>query len=187
LGQVIPFELNGISTPRYLPGGYCLDIILPAAAATCAEPEPQTSSPDEAGNAPAPADIERLLTKCLLVEDNLFIAIDAEDLLRVLGANTVVVANSVADALAVLATQSFSFALLDVNLGPENSLPIGRYLKANAIPFLFGTGYGEDLAMGELLADVPIVTKPYHRLSMLKAMTRLISTEFDPAEGRLVS
>ncbi|MDB5503610.1 MAG: two-component system sensor histidine kinase/response regulator [Tardiphaga sp.] len=187
LGQVIPFELNGMSTPRYLPGGYCLDIILPAAAATCAEPEPQTSFPDEESNAPAPADIARLLTTCLLVEDNLFIAVDAEDLLRALGAKTVVVANSVADALAALAMQSFGFALLDVNLGPENSLPIGRYLKAHAIPFVFGTGYGEDLAMGELLADVPIVTKPYHRLSMLKALTRLIPTGSAPAAGRLLS
>jgi CheY-like chemotaxis protein len=46
------------------------------------------------------------LSKCLLVEDNLFIAIDAEDLLRSLGAESVVIANSVADALAVLATQT---------------------------------------------------------------------------------
>jgi CheY-like chemotaxis protein len=54
------------------------------------------------------------LSKCLRVEDNLFIAIDAEDLLRSLGAKSVVVANSVADALAVLTTEEFSFALLDL-------------------------------------------------------------------------
>jgi CheY-like chemotaxis protein len=94
--------------------------------------------------------------------------------LRSLGAENVVVANSVADALAVLAAQSFSFALLDVSLGLENSLPVARYVKANSVPFAFGTGYGEDLTMGDALANVPIITKPYHRVSMLKALNRLI-------------
>ena len=93
------------------------------------------------------------------------------------------VASSVAASLTLLASQGFSFALLDVNLGPENSLPIRRYLKTHAIPFTFGTGYGEDLAMGELLSDVPIVTKPYHRLSMLKALARLVSTPSAHAES----
>jgi light-regulated signal transduction histidine kinase (bacteriophytochrome) len=186
LAQVIPFELNGISTPRFLPGGYCLDIILPSAVAHCAEAEPLVETYPENGNAIVPADVGSLLSKCLLVEDNLFIAIDAEDLLRAIGAQTVVVTKSVADALAVLQAQSFSFALLDVNLGPENSLPIGRFLKAHSIPFIFGTGYGEDLAIGELLVDVPIITKPYHRTSMLKALDRLAALKSGSAIGRLL-
>ena len=174
LAQVIPFELNGSSTPRYRRLGYCLDMVLPAAVAQCVERPAVAPQPSDESTVAAPADVKRLLGKCLLVEDNLFIAIDAEDLLRSLGAESVVVANSVADALAVLATQTFSFALLDVSLGPENSLPVARYVKAHAIPFAFGTGYGEDLTMGEALADVPIITKPYHRVSMLKALDRLI-------------
>ena len=96
-----------------------------------------------------------------------------------------VIANSVADALAVLATQAFSFALLDVSLGPENSLPVARYVKAQFIPFAFGTGYGEDLTMGDALADVPIITKPYHRISMLKALDKLIVPDVaSPESGR---
>ena len=120
------------------------------------------------------ADIKRLLSNCLLVEDNLFIAIDAEDLLRSLGAESVVVANSVADALTVLASQTFSFALLDISLGSENCLPVARYVKLNSIPFAFGTGYGENLSLGEAFVDVPIITKPYHRVSMLRALDKLI-------------
>jgi ActR/RegA family two-component response regulator len=90
------------------------------------------------------------------------------------GPGNVVVANSVADALAILAAQSFSFALLDVSLGLENSLPVARYVKTNSVPFAFGTGYGEDLTMGDALANVPFITKPYHRVSMLKALNRLL-------------
>jgi light-regulated signal transduction histidine kinase (bacteriophytochrome) len=174
LTQVIPFELNGSSSQRYLTLGYCLDIVLPAAVARCVEGLVVASQPADESTAAAPADIKRLLSNCLLVEDNLFIAIDAEDLLRSVGAENVVVANSVADALAILATRTFSFALLDVNLGSENSLPVARYAKAHSIPFVFGTGYGEDLSMGEALIDVPIITKPYHRISMLKALAKLI-------------
>jgi light-regulated signal transduction histidine kinase (bacteriophytochrome) len=37
LAQVIPFELNGSSTPRYHRLGYCLDVVLPAAVAKCVE------------------------------------------------------------------------------------------------------------------------------------------------------
>ena len=51
---------------------------------------------------------------------------------------------------------------------------MASYVKAHSVPFAFGTGYGEDLTMGEALVDVPIITKPYHRISMLKALDRLI-------------
>ena len=86
LAQVIPFELNGSSTPRYHRLGYCLDIVLPAAVAQCVERPAAAPRPSDEHIVTAPADIKRLLAKCLLVEDNLFIAIDAEDLLRSLGA-----------------------------------------------------------------------------------------------------
>jgi hypothetical protein len=48
LGEVIPFELNGSSSPRYLPLGHCLDIVLPAAVAQCVEgPASVQPAPDE--------------------------------------------------------------------------------------------------------------------------------------------
>ena len=175
LTQVIPFELKGTSSARYPASGYCLDMTIPTAYAKCIQTAQCLPLISGENIAVLPADIERLLTHCLLVEDNLFIAIDAEDLLRTLGAKTVLIANSVADALTMIATHQFSFALLDVNLGPENSLAIALRAKTQTIPFVFGTGYGEDLAMGDALANIPIVTKPYHRQSMLKAMSRLIS------------
>jgi hypothetical protein len=87
-----------------------------------------------------PADLKRRLARCVLVEGNLFIAIDAEDLLRSLGAENVVVANSGADASALLAVQTSNFALLDFSLSPEICLPVARCVQAHAIPFAFGTG-----------------------------------------------
>ncbi len=175
LEQVIPFEVNGACIPQYLPHGFTLDIVLPAAVAvadTSARTAPEAASAKPAAGEPVPM-FPVLLKNSLVVEDNLFVAIDAEEMLQKMGAETVLVAKSVADALALLAQQKFSFALLDVNLGKESCLPVARALSAGGIPFAFGTGYGESLSMPDNLSDVPIVTKPYRHAAMAAALKRL--------------
>ena len=131
LEQLIPFELNGSSSSRYLPLGYRLDLVLPAAVAQCVEaPHTAAGAPPIEPNAIDQVELLDILSTCLLVEDNPFIAIDAEDILLSLGARTVVVASSVAQALDAVEKHEFSFALLDVDLGAENSLPVARQLRA---------------------------------------------------------
>ena len=183
LEQIIPFELNGSSSPRFLPEGYCLDLVLPAAIAHCVlAADPTTTSGSVADQTPADdlMLLAPLLHTCLLVEDNLFIAIDAEDMLRALGAKTVIVAKSVSEALAALEKLQFSFALLDINLGAENSLPIARQLRASGVPFAFGTGYSRGMVLNESYTHVPVVPKPYHRSKMVSALTRLVTSDQPP-------
>jgi light-regulated signal transduction histidine kinase (bacteriophytochrome) len=182
LEQIIPFELNGSSSPRFLPEGYCLDLVLPAAIAHCVLAADETDDMKSAVEASGanPADLTALLHSCLLVEDNLFIAIDAEDMLQALGAQHIVIAKSVAEALAALEKVQYSFALLDINLGAENSLPIARQLQAMGVPFAFGTGYSKGMALGESFAHVPVVPKPYHRSKMISALTRLVAPDVAP-------
>ncbi|WP_375412413.1 HWE histidine kinase domain-containing protein [uncultured Bradyrhizobium sp.] len=178
LEQIIPFELNGSSTPRFLPEGYCIDLVLPAAIAHCVlvasektkiSTTHQTETPDHAVLAP-------LLHTCLLVEDNLFIAIDTEDMLHALGAEIVVLAKSVPEALIAMEKLKFTFALLDINLGAENSLPIARQLQAGGVPFAFGSGYSKGMVLGDLFAQIPIVPKPYHRSKMIAALMPLAAS-----------
>jgi CheY-like chemotaxis protein len=119
------------------------------------------------------AGLTSLLSTSLVVEDNLFIAIDAEDLLRKLGAGTVLVARSVVDALAILGERTISFALLDVNLGSETSLPVARTLQAMQVPIAFSTGYGEAIAMPETMAGVPVISKPYHQAAIVSVLMQL--------------
>jgi CheY-like chemotaxis protein len=109
-----------------------------------------------------------------VVEDNLFIAIDAEDLLRKLGASRVDIARSVPEALALVETCHYTFALLDVNLAPNTSLPVARALQARNIPFGFGTGYGDGLALTDIMAKVPIIAKPYHRSGLEEFLKRFL-------------
>jgi light-regulated signal transduction histidine kinase (bacteriophytochrome)/CheY-like chemotaxis protein len=176
LEQLVPFEMNGVSKAKFLPQGFVLDLVLPAAVAetvmgsTASVPvsEAALSSVDE-------AELAKLLLTSLVVEDNLFIALDAEDMLRMLGAKKVVIAKSIAEAQTVIDQETFSFALLDVNLGSDNSLPIARKLTANKIPFAFGTGYGEQVALPGTMPNAPVVSKPYHRAALAKTLMEMIN------------
>ena len=109
----------------------------------------------------------------LIVEDNLIIAMSAELILLDLGAKQVHTAPSVKEALALIERERPSFALLDLNLGAENSLPIGMKLAELGIPFVFATGYGEQAPIPDELGTVPIVQKPYTRESVEAALARL--------------
>jgi light-regulated signal transduction histidine kinase (bacteriophytochrome) len=177
LEQAIPFELSGVSAPRYLADGFCLDITLPAAVARCLESSSRTIATGDAARPSSNRNaLHELLTCCLLVEDNLFIAMDAEDMLRSLGAADVIIAKSVSEGLAALDKRQISFALLDINLGSENSLPIARRLREKRVLFAFGTGYGDGLSLGEDFAHAPLVGKPYNRASFSKTLEQIASS-----------
>lgn len=174
LEQLIPFEADGTSTPSFPASGFCLDIRLPPAAAACIPMSTKPlASPADAAQVMDSASLRELLATSLVVEDNLFIALDAEDMLRKLGAAQVDIAKSVAEALTLNTERRYSFALLDVNLGNGNSLPIARALTACGTPFVFGTGYGDAQSLDAGLASVPVISKPYHPDALLRTLSRL--------------
>jgi light-regulated signal transduction histidine kinase (bacteriophytochrome)/CheY-like chemotaxis protein len=178
--QLIPFEMNGMSKPQFLPAGFVLDVLLPATMAEAVQGSASIEPVHEAAlTATEEQALKRLLRVCLVVEDNLFIALDAEDMLRSLGAGKVAVANSVAEGRTAISGEKFSFALLDVNLGSDNSLPIARSLIASGVPFAFGTGYGEALALPDTMTSTPIVSKPYHRSALMKTLIGMVRREVE--------
>ncbi len=175
LEKVIPFEVDGTSTPRFSPGGFALDILLPASAAERSSgSHARENSLAETTAAGGITSFAALLDTTLIVEDNLFIALDAEDILRKLGAVRVDIAKSVAEALALTSKGTYSFALLDVNLGAENSLPVARVLSAKDTPFVFGTGYDEAHSLDATLASIPAVSKPYHPANFAHVLSRFV-------------
>ena len=66
-----------------------------------------------------------------------------------------------------------SFALLDINLGAENSIAVGRRLLELQVPFIFATGYGERAPIPQELAAAPIIQKPYTREVVEAALAKL--------------
>jgi light-regulated signal transduction histidine kinase (bacteriophytochrome)/CheY-like chemotaxis protein len=178
--QLIPFEMNGFSRPRFSPEGFEIDMMLPAAVAE--EVEPSGKVQPIIARVSKMADdtqLKKLLRKSLVVEDNLFIALDVEDMLRALGAETIVIASSIIEALIIIERERFSFALLDVSLGSDNSLPVARLLLGHNIPFAFGTGYGEGLVLPDSMGDAPIIAKPYHRAALHTILMRMVEARRD--------
>lgn len=97
----------------------------------------------------------------LVVEDSMLIALDAEDCLRDLGVEDVQVESSVAGALDSIGKSAPDLALLDYNLGTENSDRVASELAQRGIPFWLATGYGEMEEVLEQMGAAGILTKPY--------------------------
>ncbi|MBB3648143.1 light-regulated signal transduction histidine kinase (bacteriophytochrome)/CheY-like chemotaxis protein [Rhizobium sp. BK619] len=170
----IPYDLGGKADVRYNRDGVEADFSIPARYVVTATSE--RSDPAAGGTAdhkPIAGDHRPLsgLT-VLLVENNLIIAMDGEDILRRLGAD-VATAPSVAEAMEILAGQSFDLALLDVNLGDETSFGIADRLAAEGVPFAFATGYGEGIAQANSHSDAPVLQKPYTMDGVTDTLARL--------------
>jgi light-regulated signal transduction histidine kinase (bacteriophytochrome) len=171
--RVVPFDLQGTALVSYLPTGleaeFCIperhldsadesDFGAPAIASALISGEPQMDNRPLAG------------FNVLIVEDNLIVALEAEDLLRSLGAASLVAVSTIAAAERVCATTSIDFALLDINLGFENSLGFAASLRASKTPFLFASGYGEQRKAGDSRLAELTVSKPYDREALQTAI-----------------
>lgn len=98
--------------------------------------------------------------RILLIEDEVVIAMTAEDMLEEMGCHVSAQASSFNDAMAQAIAGDFDLALLDINLNGTMSLPIARKLRENGKPFIFTTGYG-NVGIEDEFGDVTVVTKPY--------------------------
>ena len=166
----VPFDLRGAADLRYEPTGL---------SATFRVPENHVAEVVEAETAPkvrdtAPSEIDRLLAgEVLVVEDNMIIALDAEEIMVDLGAEAVHVATSVADGSRIAESSPIRFALLDVNLGDETSLPLAQKLRDAGVPFAFATGYGDASPVAKDFPGVPVVAKPYDEEKLRQALRTL--------------
>ncbi len=91
----------------------------------------------------------------------MIIALDAEDALRSLGASTVLLAASTAQARVLLAESRVDLAILDFNLGGETSLALADELRHAGKPLMFATGYGDGIDLPDRFAKAVVVKKPY--------------------------
>lgn len=111
----------------------------------------------------------------LIVEDTLIIAMDAQGILEEFGAKTVKIASSVNEGLDIVESHKLDFALLDVNLGDEQSVPIAKRLAELGVPFVLSTGYGETPELIESYPPCPVVQKPFSNESLRNAFAKAMS------------
>ena len=157
----IPYDLGGEASVEYLPLGLSAHFAIPERHVTQRKARIATAIAEPDAPAPATTAGPLISGPVLLVEDSLIIAMDAEDILTRLGAESVATASTVPIALDELRHLQPTVAILDINLGSETSLPIADRLKAMGVPYLFATGYGEQAKLPEAHAEAPVLQKPY--------------------------
>ena len=110
---------------------------------------------------PARPDGSRALpANVLVVEDDPIIALDFEQTILSFGVKRVRTANNVARALKLIGDNAPDFALLDIALARENSLLVADKLAALKIPFVFVTGYGDQVILPPPFAGRVRLPKP---------------------------
>lgn len=112
--------------------------------------------------------------RILIVEDDFFIRIDLESILREAGAEIVGPCSGITDAMKALADGQVMAAILDVRLGCETVAPVARELTRHGTPFVFYSGQlGADPALAEW-PNCRILTKPALPKTIVTAVAELL-------------
>ncbi|MEE4211397.1 MAG: HWE histidine kinase domain-containing protein [Parvularcula sp.] len=170
----IPFELKGDADLRFKTQGVEAEFFVPSPYLTPTGSKDKASAESVAKPAKGAVNLSGTV---LILEDNMIIAMDAENYLYDLGAKTVEVCASNKAALAFLEEQSVDFALLDVNLGSETSEPTARRLEEMDIPFLFATGYGSNKQIKDQHPKAQVISKPYDLAAIETALNKLFLSD----------
>jgi CheY-like chemotaxis protein len=118
--------------------------------------------------------------RCLVLDDEMLIALDIQQILEAAGAAFVACVGNAAEALMALNVKpGFDLAVLDVMLSGAigNSHAVADALLAQRIPFVFLTGLrAEDLRRTARFPAASVVEKPYQAPVLLEAITRALAT-----------
>lgn len=174
LERTIPYDLQGSARLDYFISGLEAEFFIPEQHIHADErptpaPAPEPVAEDEQ---PPQSNLPLDGAQVLLVEDDLLIAMEAEDSLRQLGAAHVECVSNVSDARATLANHEFHFAMLDVSLGRGTSFDFAKSLGEAAIPYIYATGYGSELPPGIREGKAVVIQKPYDREQLAQAVRK---------------
>jgi PAS domain S-box-containing protein len=118
---------------------------------------PKLRGPVIAANVPAPGNC-----RILLIEDEALIAMQLKLDLESEGHVVVGPFAQLSEGLRAATEGNFDIALIDINLGPDNSAPIAEILDRQMVPFAFTTGYNDLVFLPPQLREYPHLTKPYN-------------------------
>jgi light-regulated signal transduction histidine kinase (bacteriophytochrome) len=177
IDRSIPYDLGGEAGIEYLSDGVRAAFRIPARHV--AEPKDYSGPAiklDRPQGSPMSQVPARVIDgkSVLLVEDSLIIALDAEDILKRLGAAEVVTTGTIEQALEVIEELKPDMAMLDINLGDQTSYAIADRLSDLGIPFLFATGYGEQAQLPQDHEARTVVQKPYTLENVARVLPKLV-------------
>ena len=112
--------------------------------------------------------------RILLVEDDVLIGMMLVDMFDALDLPEPAQATTNEEALALIAAQPLTGALVDINLGDEKGWPVADALAERGIPFAFTSGGGDVIPPAH--AHRKLITKPF-RISDIEAALEEFSAE----------
>jgi len=115
----------------------------------------------------------------LVVEDEIMVLMTIEGMLVDVGCNSIKTAATVGQALALIETQVFDAALLDVNLNGTASYPVADALEAGGVSFAFATGYNSH-SLRAPYSGRPVLRKPFEMKQFVEVFQRIFATAARP-------
>ncbi|UCI28182.1 response regulator [Mesorhizobium sp. B2-8-5] len=109
----------------------------------------------------------------LVVEDEYYIALEAARALRCAGAEVIGPCPSDRAARAELEERRPHAVLLDINLGPGPSFSLADSLKDIRIPFVFITGYDQEV-IPDRFDDIERLQKPVQLRQIVGAISKAL-------------
>lgn len=180
IDRSVPFDLGGESDLVFRPEGLYGRFRIPAKFVSARAASARTPERHPTVGPPMAAEQSLGTTRVLIVEDQMLIAMNLEQILVDAGVKDVMATASVAEALRCLQKDRPDVAILDVNLGGETSESLAQELKHRGIPFMFATGYGDNMIPVHKFPRTPVVQKPYEAATIIGHIGRLISPRRDP-------
>jgi CheY-like chemotaxis protein len=106
---------------------------------------------------------DEIATDVLIIEDETFIAMDLESLVKNLGHNVIGVARTHADAVALAKNRKPGLILADIQLadGSSGLDAVNELLRAFEVPVVFITAYPERFLTGERPEPAFLISKPF--------------------------
>lgn len=112
--------------------------------------------------------------RILLVEDMVLLLLDLEQMLTQYGYEVAGMATSVDDGVQLARTLDLDAAVLDVDIGGYDVVPVARTLSERGIPFVLATArLSNDLP--SLLREQPRHNKPYNAVSLDIVLRQLLA------------
>jgi DNA-binding response OmpR family regulator len=112
--------------------------------------------------------------RVLLVEDEFFVAMAMEEILRSLGFDVIGPAADVDDAVALASDQRIDLAILDVDVGGREVFPVADVLRARGVPYVLATGH-DDNALPPRYRGEPRLRKPFDAHTLAAAMAQALA------------
>lgn len=170
----VPYELGGRGKVMIGPGGAECHLEFPLKSGTSFL---ETGAPRKAtvfgGALDMSGEADLSGRHIMVIEDDYYLATDVSRALQGAGAHVIGPCPNEAAARAELAEQRPDAVVMDINLGAGASFKLAEHLKDNLIPFVFVTGYDENVIPAEF-ADVERLEKPVQLRKIVNSISKLI-------------